>query len=85
MAEPSTTARTKNAVRAWAGMGEDDPLVLDTKLEKLRPGALNPLRSEVNDEFEGEDDFPIPLKDWTDLAPKTVRDVRDECRKRRGV
>jgi hypothetical protein len=76
------TARTKRAVRQWAGLNDSDPVVLDTKLESLRPGASNALLVNVNAVFVGRAGFPIAVGDWTALAPKTVRAVRDHCKKK---
>ncbi len=78
------TVRTKAATRVWAGLSATAPVVLDDKLTDLRPGGLNVLLARVNEEFVGDDGFPISQADWTELEPKTVRNVRDEARKRRG-
>lgn len=78
------TVRTKKAVRVWAGLAPTAPVVLDDKLADLAPGSLNTLLVRVNQEFAGESGFPISQADWAALAPVTVRDVRDEARRRRG-
>ena len=78
----TVTAKTKAAVRRWAGMVDDDALVLDVRLDTLRPGAGNALRVEINSEFTGAGRFPVSSPDWNTLSPTTVRNVRDECRKR---
>ena len=84
MTRSQVTARTKRAVRRWAGLPSDGKVLLDDKLADLRPGSLNALLVEINEEFEGESDFPISASDWSSLNPKTVRNVRDEVLKRVG-
>lgn len=80
-----TTTRTKRAVRAWAGLKDTDPLVLDAVLDKLRPGALNSLLTNVNAQFKDVHGFPCPPADWNALTLTTVRTVRNACRKRRDA
>lgn len=73
------TARTKRAVLRWS-LAES--VLLDDKLADLRPNALLDLLDEVNSEFKDEEGFPISPQEWSELAPKTVRAVRDEVRRR---
>jgi len=78
------TARTNKAVRRWAGLAEDDPVVLDDALDFLRPSARPQLRIRVNEEFDGETGFPVPTGEWSDAQAdmKLVRNLRDFIRKR---
>lgn len=82
-AELKVTAKTKAAIRIWAG----DPtlrIILDHALDDLR-GEAKPRRQlnvRVNEEFEGRRGFPIPPADWDALSLTTVRDVRDAVQKR---
>jgi len=76
------TVRTKSAIRVWAGLPPDRLVFLDDPLSDFRPGGTNELRVRMNEEFQGEHGFPISPQDWADLGPETVRDVRDEAKKR---
>lgn len=79
------TWRTKQAIRRWAAAPDSLPIYLDTKLSTLRNNASEELLVEVNEEFEGDlnyPGFPVPLSDWLILNPKTVREVRDEAVRR---
>lgn len=78
-----TTVRTKAAVGRWSRR-KPSALVLDDKLEKLRPGASGQLRRYVNEEFSGDTNVPISIAEWIALGAKTVRDVRDEVLRRQG-
>lgn len=84
MTRSQVTARTKRAVRRWAGLPSNARVLLDDKLADLRPGGLNALLVKINGEFAGESGFPISANDWSNLSPKTVRNVRDEVLKRVG-
>lgn len=84
--ENDDTLRTKNAIRKWAGLEDDARLVLDDELDTLKPAEFrNVLRVRLNDEFSGDQGFPISVNDWnsTQGSFKTVRNVRDFVRKRR--
>jgi hypothetical protein len=84
MPQLEVTTRTKAAVRRWSTAPDSEPILLDTKLSDLRPNALLDLLDETNEEFEGDENFPISPADWAALDPKTVRPIRDEVRRRRG-
>ena len=79
---PDITTRVKFAVRQWCTTSGQPvppvPIMLDTKLNDLRPGGYDLLRIYVNDEFRDEQQFPISSQRWTTLKAKTVSDVRDE-------
>ena len=75
------TRRTKQAVRIWS-QKPDAPVMLDDKLSKFQTNALEELRVRTNEQFQGEKGFPITSAEWDALAPKIVRDVRDEADKR---
>ncbi len=86
--ENDDTARTKVAIRVWAGLAEDARLLLDDELDSLRPSdSRSVLRVRLNDEFSGVKGFPITVNEWNAVqgAFKTVRDVRDFVRKRRAA
>lgn len=82
-AELKVTARTKAAIRVWAG-DPDLRIVLDHALDDLRAEAKprRQLNVRVNEEFEGRHGFPIPPAAWDALSLTTVRDVRDAAQKR---
>lgn len=86
--ENDDTTRTKNAIRKWAGISEGGRLLLDDELDSLRPSEFrNVLRVRLNEEFRNDQGFPISVNEWnsTQSSLKTVRDVRDFVRKRRGT
>ena len=82
MGEAAVTTRVKAAVRRWAGMKPDDGLVLDEKLEDLRPDASAELRVEINREFVGSHAFPIETAEWNQMGLESVRQVRDQVKTR---
>lgn len=78
----NVVARTKAAVRRWAGLGPDAALTLGDTLDTLRSGGKDALLVEVNTEFTGERSFPIAAQVWDGLDLKNVGDVHRECAKR---
>lgn len=73
------TGRTKTAVRKWASVSPDKPLVLDETLDSLRPNAREELRRDNNSAFKGQKGFPILKTEWDPIVPDldSVRDLRD--------
>ncbi len=80
MAENEYTTRTKKAVRAWAGMGADEPVPLDAKLKTLRD-AWDELRQHLNQEFTNTF-LPISEEYWGVLESwiTTVEQLRNRAR-----
>ena len=78
----TVTARTKQAIRRWAGLPPSAPVALGDLLDALRAGAKSALLVELNTEFHGEPRFPIPTPHWDALELKKVADVHAECTKR---
>ena len=85
MARYPETTRTQMAVRKWSDTPGNIPILLDTKLADLRDNALLDLLDKINDEFHNERGFPISPEEWRNLNPKTVREIRDEVRRRSGA
>ncbi len=82
METTEVTSRTKAAVRTWADLGDDAPILLDDLLDSLRKNSLNDLRVRVNEQFSGESNFPISSEEWQTFDLKSVRNVRDQAKKR---
>ncbi len=82
-AELQVTAKTKNAIRVWAGE-PDLKIVLNTPLDEIRTEAKprRQLNVRINEEFERRRGFPILPAAWDALTLTTVRDVRDAVQKR---
>jgi hypothetical protein len=82
-AELQVTAKTKNAIRVWAGT-PDLKVVLNTPLDEIRTEAKprRQLNVKVNEEFEGRRGFPLLPAVWDELSLTTVRDVRDAVQKK---
>ena len=77
MIQSEITMRTKKVVRNWAKIPNNMALVVDDKLSSLRQNALDELLQAINEEFVGENNFPISQSDWGKADTTTVRDVRD--------
>lgn len=75
------TRRTKRAIRIWA-QDPDAEVVLDDPLSKFQNNDLQGLRVRVNQQFSGENGFPIPTNEWEELELETVRNVRDAAKER---
>jgi hypothetical protein len=77
--------RTKIAVSRWCVTTEPGDISLDDTLDSLRSGDRGILRQRVNEQFAGEQGFPISAPDWNAEDLDTVGDVRDFVSKRMGV
>ncbi len=79
-------ARTKAAIRKWADLQPpNDGVLLDDPLNIFRPPTQRwRLRQYMNQEFSGEQGFPVPQADWSAVQNSwsTVRNVRDFAKSR---
>ena len=85
MSQLQVTIRTKQAIRQWADLQPSEPIFLDHQLSRFRANGLDELLVTLNREFENDPQFPrfpVTAGQWQALDPETVRDVRDEVRRR---